>query len=381
VASGPWEQHNPVRILFGSGRLEDLPRLVQGAPVLVVTTRGATARGLTDRVSALLGSPLIHDEVESNPSLDSVERAIGTWVDAGIRQLVAVGGGSAMDVAKVLSLGLADRSVIVPGLIEPDHPWASVRPLPLVTIPTTAGTGAEVTPFATVWDSRERKKHSVGGQHLHPTAAIVDPELTVSLPWAETLSTGLDAYSQCFEAVCSRDASPISTLFAERGIHLVPDALRALRHSPTSLDARTAMAEAALLSGLAISQTKTGLAHSMSYPITAHLGVPHGLACALSLPGVLAYNSELDDGRMAGLSERLGLASADSLAPTVVQLFRDVGAPETLRSLVGNMDAVRALADEMLTPGRADANFIPVDAATIGRVLEHTADWLGSEGP
>jgi alcohol dehydrogenase len=116
----------------------------------------------------------------------------------------------------------------------------------------------------------------------------------------------------------------------------------------------------------------------MSYPVTAHLGVPHGLACALFLPGVLAFNAEADDGRLAGLAGRLGVGGASDLALVLIDLYRDLGVTEALGARIPDLGAVRALAGEMVTPGRADANMRPVDGAAIGRVLDHTAAWLGN---
>ena len=158
-----------------------------------------------------------------------------------------------------------------------------------------------------------------------PTAAVIDPELTTSLPWEVTLSTGLDAYSQCFEAIVNRNRTPLTSAIAEHGLALIPDALRTLRQDPESLPARSAMSVAALCSGLAISVTRTGLAHSMSYPITAHLGVPHGLACGICLPAVLRFNAERDDGSVADLAKRLNLIGPAAVVDSVMRAVRRPG--------------------------------------------------------
>ena len=370
-----WEYSNPVRILFGAGRLGELATLV-GGRVLVVTTQGATRRGLTRRVTDQLQASGVHDGVRPNPTLADVDRAIAEWRGKPIDAIVALGGGSAIDVGKVLSLALVAPDFALRRLLMADHPWDATEPLPLVAVPTTAGTGSEVTPFATLWDGEARKKLSVTTPRLHPSFALIDPELALTLPWDATLATGLDAYSQCFEAICNRNATPITTTLAELGIRLVPDALRALRSDPTSTQARSEMAEAALMSGLAISHTRTGLAHSISYPVTAHFGVPHGLACALALPAVLAFNIETDDGRLASVAADVGLDGPTALVPDLLELYDHLGVADALRPHLPDVGSLASLASEMLTPGRADNNIRPADIQDVMRILDATERWL-----
>ncbi len=371
-----WTSFNPVRLIVGAGRVDELPTIVSGR-TLIVTTRGATQRGLSTRVADGIGRDvLIHDAVRSNPTISDIDHAIDLFRDEQIDWIVGLGGGSAIDVAKVLSLGLAAPDLTIRDWLVSSKPWDAASPLPMVAIPTTAGTGSEVTPFATVWDGNAKRKHSVGTPILHPSVALVDPELTLSLPWNVTLSTGLDAYSQCFEAICNRYATPITTAIAERGLIAVPDALRILRDDPSSLAARTAMAVAALSSGLAISVTRTGLAHSISYPITAHLGVPHGLACGLALPGVLSFNAATDDGRLARVASLVGLTDAEAVAPFVLALYRDLEVPALLRSWIPDPAELLRFAPEMLTPGRSDNNVRPATASDLQHILNGTATWL-----
>ena len=378
MAAAAWDFQNPVSIRFGAGRLEEL-RGVVDRRALIVTTPGTTQRGLTGRVASMLNDVAIHDGVRANPTLADVDSALRSWRGEGIEAVVGIGGGSAIDVAKILSLALTVSDLTVDRWLTADPPGASAQPLPLVAIPTTAGTGSEVTPFATVWDDVTRRKHSVGSANLHPRVAIIDPELAVTLPWEVTIASGLDAYSQCFEAICNRNATPITTSFAERGLGLVPGALRELRRDPASPGSRAAMAEAALLSGLAISNTRTGLAHSISYPITGHLGIPHGLACALALPGVLAFNAETDDGRLARVAASTGLGSADRIVPEVLRLYDALGVRDLLRSKLGDISALRRLAPEMLTPGRADNNIRRASRGDVEKIVENIEDWLAGE--
>jgi alcohol dehydrogenase len=343
-------------VIFGPGKLDELRELVTGQ-ALIVTSAGHTRRGLTQRVRGLVGGdPLVYDRVESNPTLDQLEAAAEQLRGGAVDTIIGLGGGSAMDSAKVLRLALARGADF--DLRAAFLPDAAPDPLPtrLLTVPTTAGTGSEVTPTATVWDRATATKHSVGGRGLFADVAIVDPELTHGLPWLETLSTGLDAYSQCHEAIWNRNAVPATTELAERGIGLVPPALRALSRDLADGSARTAMAEAALLSGLAISHTRTGLAHSMSYPITAHRGVPHGLACGAVLPAVLAFTLGADDDR--------------------VRAVRDLFDYLDVRGAIGPLSGLGSLADQMITPGRADNSPRPVAPADVRDILAATEAWL-----
>ncbi len=379
-----WDYRNPVNVVFGAGRLDELGEYARGRS-LVVTSGGMTGRGVAARVAGLLereGS-LLYDRVQSNPTLAQVDDAILTLRNERIDSIVAVGGGSSLDVGKVLSLALIAPDFALDRLVATEHPWTATQPLPLIAVPTTAGTGSEVTPTATLWDGEARRKLSATTPRLFPTVALIDPELALSLTWEATLGPGLDAYSQCFEAICNRNATPVTTAFAQRGLGLVPGALRRLRTDPTSIDARTEMAEAALLSGLAISQTRTALAHSMSYPITAHLGLAHGLACALALPGVLAFNLETDDGRLADVATQAGLEGSDMLVPTLLDLYAELGVADAIRPHVRDIDALQPFVPEMLTAGRADNNIRPAGNADVARILATTEGWFptGPDAP
>ena len=285
---------------------------------------------------------------------------------------MAVGGGSAIDTAKVLSLALGGAGADTRALVNGADARADVEPVPLVAVPTTAGTGSEVTPFATVWDDTEARKLSVAGERVFPRIALVDPTLAASLDWGDTLGPGLDAFAQCFEAIWNTNATPVTTALAERGLTLVPRALRDLHGDAGSMSARERMAEAALLSGLAISQTRTALAHSMSYPLTARLGLPHGLACALVLPAVLEYNLPGDDGRLAAVARAAGLGEAGDLLPWVTALYRELDVGESIRRYVPALGALDELAPEMLLPERADNNLRAVGADAVRGILRRT---------
>jgi alcohol dehydrogenase len=375
-----WTFRNPTRVVFGRGAVRDVADAASGRTLLICSP-GATERGLTGRVATLIGAHrvLVHDRVESDPSVRSIDASIDQLRGEQVETIVAVGGGSAIDTGKVVSLALATGGARVSELVELDDRYAGTTPVPLVAVPTTAGTGSEVTPFATVWDTVERRKLSVGTPGLFPAVALVDPDLTASLGWEETLGPGLDAYVQCLEAIWNRNATTVTTALAAHGLALVPDALRELKADPVSLAAREDMAEAALLSGLAISQTRTALAHSMSYPISAHVGMPHGLACALVMPAVLEFNVEQDDGRLAGVARSAGLGRADALVASVTALYRDLAVADAVRRYLPDPGVLETLAPEMLLSGRADNNLRAADEDAVRVILRRTLELVAAE--
>ena len=287
-----WAHHNPVRIVGGT--LDDLSRhLPNCRHVLLVTSLGFTRRGVTAKVRSLFADRqvTIYDKVRPNPDLDALDSATAAYGSLKIDGVVGLGGGSALDAAKVLAVTLHDPlPKPLDHVLRQGKPHAWAGRLPLAAVPTTAGTGAEVTPFATVWDHLARNKYSLAGPQVYPDVALLDAALTLSLPPAETLYPGLDATSHALESLWNRNRTPVSSALAMRALALIVEALPGVLEKPEDLGLRRRMQEASVLAGLAISQTRTALAHAISYPLTTHFGVTHGLACSFTLPALLRLN-------------------------------------------------------------------------------------------
>jgi len=368
-----WSYHNPVDIHFGAGRLAELPKLVLNRRALLVTTPGFSRRGIAAQIAELLAFPVVFDQVQPNPDIEQIERAGQELRGQRVDVLIGLGGGSAIDTAKALSVVLASDT---PGMLRAHlhggAPLTPAAPLPLIAIPTTAGTGSEVTPFATIWDHQRERKHSLARPDLYPHVALLDPALTISLPADVTIATGLDALAQGFEAIWNRNATPITTLYALRAIALAFETLPRVADDLGNLDLRARMLEASLLAGLAIAKTRTALAHSMSYPITARYGVPHGLACGFTLPAILEFNAAEDDGRLAGIAAYLGLASVQVLREVLRRLLEALGAHQALREYIPNRAALLELAPRMLTPGRSDNNLRAATVEDVRQILNAT---------
>lgn len=292
-----WSVHNPVAVHFGCGTLDArLSELVGDRRALLLLYPEAIGGPLQERLTTLLGDRLagVMAAPAANPDLESLESLhIALWSsDHGASCLVAVGGGSTIDTAKGLALGTPGTpaggfSALRAHLREGRAFEPSAR-LALIAVPTTAGTGSEVTPWATLWDRSSAKgvKRSLHRADTWPEAALIDPALTLSCPHALTLASGLDALSHALEAIWNRGANPYSDALAVQAARGVLTTLPALLAAPHSLPLREAMSQAALLAGLAFAQTRTALAHALSYDVTLLRGTPHGLACSFSLPEV-----------------------------------------------------------------------------------------------
>lgn len=371
-----WSFHNPVRIRFGRSVRAKLTKELAGSRCLIVTTQRGHRQLMEDGCLGEFARREEHvwvDSVTENPGLHQLQSELNRLADQPFDAIVAFGGGSAMDAAKVLAVGLSERcrDTALKELLQKPALHAQAIPKPLYALPTTSGTGSEVTPFATVWDHEKRKKHSLAGPAVFPHAAYVDPALTDALPQGPTLSTGLDAINQAAESTWNNNATPVTLSLATRALELGFAALPALADGTAGEPERDHMAEASLLAGLAISQTRTALCHSISYPITAHFGVPHGLACAFTMPAVLRHNLTADDGRFVQLAQALCGADAghEELIAKLDGLCGVLSVPERVREYIPSFDALEQLADSMYTPGRADNSLAPAERMIVKDLL------------
>ncbi len=321
--------HNPVDVLFGAGMLDRLHDVVGGRKAVVVTFPEAEALGLTARLRKQLGKSLLGvvADVEPNPDVAHLAHLYARFRDeyAACQVIVAVGGGSALDTAKVMMVTPpgGDFDALVK-LLARGETFTPVDAKALIAIPTTAGTGSEVTPWATVWDRSVSRKYSLHLRETWPQTAIVDPQLTTTLPRAVTIQSGLDALSHALESIWNVNANPISDTHAVAAASRMMSTLPQLAQDPGNIDLRSAASLAALQAGLAFSNTKTALAHSISYEMTLRYGLPHGIACSFTLPLVL----ERAMGRSVERDDVLAAVFPCAL----------VDAPEYLRSFLEGLD-------------------------------------------
>jgi alcohol dehydrogenase len=372
--NGSWQFYNPVRIYFDT--LSKLKEIVSADSVLLVTTPGSSRRGVSEKVINFLSGieVEVYDRVTPNPSFQQLEAARNELPCSENMTVIGLGGGSAMDSAKAFSLlsHPQGKSFKLGDHLKTQTSLPAFQPLDLITIPTTSGTGGEVTPFATVWDEVAKKKYSLAGENLFAGTALLDPELTKTLPPEVTVSGGLDALSQCLESIWNKNATPITAGWAQEGIRLVLEFLPVALNKPNDLSVRSNLMHASLLSGLAISQTRTALAHSISYPLTARFGLPHGLACGFTLPEILRFNADAaprSSHPFVLLPDRLGFAGHRQFADELefwlgkiqINSWLDKYLPESVR--------LEDLSGEMYTPQRAGNNIRGVSEADIKRII------------
>ena len=345
------------------GRLGDVLDGLGARSVFLVADAGAYRLSGAEAVAAdaLRGRDVARfDDFAANPRLDDAEKGLALFRRSPCDALLAVGGGSAIDMAKTIG-ALAANSGRADALATGQEPLRRAGP-PLVAVPTTAGTGAEATHFAVVYVGG--KKYSLAHPGLLPHTALVDPDLTAALPAPLTASTGLDALCQAIESLWSVNADAVSLADARQALSLAWVHLRTACLAPTPA-ARLGMSRAAHLAGRAINRSKTTAPHALSYTLTSSYGVPHGLAVALTLGSVLEYNAGVRGGdaadprgaewtryRLREISAALGAEDAAGARRTFTLLLESldcptrlsqvgVGTPEQLAQLAGSVNAER----------------------------------------
>ena len=369
-----WQFYNPVKIFAGRGSRAQLANQLKGKTLLIVTTK----RGRTQFSDDLILSEVIKtnrvtwvDSVKENPGLTDLQADINHLKNSRFEAIVAFGGGSAMDAAKALRMGLAIKGkYTLAELLENPILHKSAKQVPLYALSTTAGTGSEVTPFATVWNHETKKKLSLADDSVFPSVAIVDAELTDIAPINVTISTGLDAINQAAESIWNKNANGITLALATRALKLGLAALPLLAEGKGGKAERAQMSEASLLAGLAISHTRTALCHSISYPLTAHFDVPHGLACAFTMPEVCKLNLSTDDGRFIELAQALtGKAEPKLLYDVFSELNRKLHVAKQVRAYITELDDLLALQSEMHNPSRAVNNLAVLEEGSLEEIL------------
>ncbi len=375
-----WTHYNPVRVLFQPGVLKRIADHVDSPRVALVTTPGFRRRGAVDSIANALGSRLVAviDDVKPNPDVDDLQAQSTRLRSERPDTLIALGGGSTIDTAKALARLLTQaEGTSLMTLLREGVAATTAPALPVVAIPTTAGTGAEVTPFGTVWDHAGKMKYSITGEDLYPKLAILDPELTLEMPAEITVASGLDAISHALESAWNRNATPVTLGLVTKSLRLSMQSLAAANENPGDIAARAAMMQASMLAGLAISQTRTALAHSISYPLTANFKLPHGLACSFTLPALLAFNAVSDDGRLTDLALGVGYADTDNFARALSGLFEQLGVGGYLARYLPDRTSIMSLAKQMFAPGRAENNLRQASEDQVGALVTESLDALG----
>ncbi len=361
-----FEFHNPTKVVFGPGLVADLQAelsQIGARRYLLVSDRGLEALGLPARVAASLedaGVEVVGTflDVPENSEVGSVRACADTALSARADGLVALGGGSVIDTAKCADILLSEGGDLVD-----DHSGAGTltRPLkPLVAIPTTAGTGSEVTQAAVILDAANSVKLSFSDTFLLPTLAVLDPELTVSLPPSLTASTAMDALTHAVESYVSPQWSPVSEALAAGAVRLIFTNLEAAVADGSDLETRGALLVAAAMAGIAFSHAMVGCVHGMAHAVGGLYHVPHGAANAILLPHGLAYNRGEIEERLGGLTPFVGGLSPDQERPAAAD--RVIAA---IGNLTARLNAMGALATRLRDVGVPEEGLAAVAEATV----------------
>ena len=360
--------NQPTRILFGVNivkQLADLASELGGRRVFLVADPGLHQAGIIKQTTAMLKKAEIpytlYDKVTPEPGLKLADQGVKLAQKNKTDCVVGLGGGSALDIAKAVSILLTNggKAEDYLGLGKIKRPG-----VPKIMIPTTAGTGAEVTFTAVFINEKTKSKGGMNGDPLYPDAAILDPALTLSLPPHVTAATGIDAFTHALEAYVSTGAHAISDIYALEAIGLISNNLGAAYANGSNLEARSAMLLGSLLGGKALATAGVGLVHAMAYPLGGMFNTAHGLANAVLLPYVVEYNIIGNPEKFSTVaqvmgyeSEGLPLREAAQLAVEAIhQLNADVGIPSSLADLNIPADKIPEMAEIALTVTRPVEN-------------------------
>lgn len=288
---------NPVSLSFGSLVRRKILEECIGKSVLIICSSTAHERYTRDpelRDLFCLEGVIFEHGFDNNPSLTDIIEISNRYRESSLDLIIGLGGGSAMDVAKIVSVSIPSikRDIHVNDLLKDPTLFSHFKEIDCIQVPTTAGTGSEVTPFATVWDYESRQKKSLSHPMMYAKKAFIDPDFLSRIPLEVAISTGLDALNQAFESIWNLNANIFTRPLSRRAAVFALKGLPIINEISDDPELRDQLMLASLFAGLAISQTRTSICHSISYPLTLRYGIEHGMACTFSILEVFKYNSE-----------------------------------------------------------------------------------------
>jgi alcohol dehydrogenase len=371
----------PTKIITGLGCLSQLPSLIRalGQRALLVSGRSALHRsGLLqrtlDQLQAAGVQTVLYDAVPQEPTLDVVQSALDTAREEQADVIIGMGGGSAIDVGKAAA-ALCNKALPI---IEYHRGRPVTEPgLPFVSVPTTAGTGSEVTNNAVLTDTEHAVKQSIRGPYLFAVAAVVDPESTISLPLEITASSGADALCQAIESFAAVDAQPATDALAGQAIQRIGRSLVRAYEQGSDISARADMLYGSLMAGMAMTNTRLGGAHALAHPLGSRYHIAHGVICGLLLPYVMDYSLEYAPQKYAVVAELLG-ADTQGLSPdraareaviAVRKMLERIGIPDRLRLFGVGEEDLTAIAAESAESANAKNNSRPLQAPDLEAIL------------
>lgn len=360
-------------LITGPGSIAEVgeqAKKLEATKVIIVTDKIIRETGLLSKVTEPLAAAGLEadiiDDVVPEPPFENLEQLAAQIEGKGYNLLVGVGGGSTLDITKVLSIMLTNKEDVrdFVGIDKVKNPGIST-----ILVPTTAGTGSEVTYNAIFTDTRDKVKKGIVSPYLLPSVAIVDAELTLTVPPAVTAATGMDALVHAVESYTAIRAGELTDGIALQAIKLISRSIRKAVYNGKDLKAREDMAMGSLLAGISLGNAGVGAVHALAYPLGGKFKVPHGVANSLLLPYVMKYNVVADLEKFAEVAEALGenieglslREAADRAVTALAQLSQDVGIPSSLKEVGVIASDIPALAEE---------------ASKVDRLLNNNPRWL-----
>jgi len=358
----------PQDIIFGAGSLSRLPELLKknkAEKALLISDRGLEKLGVVEKVAGVIeGSGMKCEtflDVEANPSCETVDKAVEQYKECGAACVVALGGGSPMDVAKAVGV-LNNFGGKITDYEGPHKVPGKI--VPIIAIPTTAGTGSETTPFIVITDRSRNYKLTVFSYETIPAYALLDPELINSLPPHIAAATGVDALVHGIESYLSKWASPFSDSMGEKAMELIGKNIRAFVADRSNTEAAGAMLTGSMFGGIAFGWARLGNAHAMAHPLGGYFNVPHGVANAVLLPTVLEYNAIADNGRYEKIYNYIKAGSEtcscgflpEMLVEEVRRMNKSLGIPEKLSDVGVKADKIHDMSVDAMKSGNVLVN-------------------------
>ncbi len=357
----------PQNIIVGRGSLAKLPEVAEksgGKKAFIISGPHLNKMGIVQScVDALKAKGIessVFTETEGNPSVETVDKASAAYKESGADFIVALGGGSPMDVAK--AVGVVARY----GGSITEYEGADKVPgdiIPLIAVPTTAGTGSEVTAFSVITDHSRNYKLTVFSYKLIPSYAILDAELLTTAPASVAAACGIDAMVHALEAYISTAASPFSDAMAEKALELIGANIRCYAANRGDIEAAENMLVGSLFAGIAFSWARLGDVHAMSHPVSAYFNVPHGVANAILLPTIVEYNMLADKRKYLNIYNYIAELpaapeefTADMLVDELLNLNEALGIPAGLEEAGVTKDKFDAMADDAMKSGNIAVN-------------------------
>lgn len=338
------------KIKFGRDKIKEIPEILKSKnkkKVMLVIDEGINKAGILDKITLYLDGEIeycIFDQVKPDPTLKIISRGLEFALNEKVDSLLAVGGGSPIDTAKAIRSAFESENL---------KKYSEAEKLFLITVPTTSGSGSEVTKTIVVTDAVKKLKFAATSEELAPDLTIVDPELTRTLPSYLTAVGGIDALSHCIESYVSQDAVLPFEMIATKGIEMIKDNLRPAVGNPNNMEAREGMSLASLFGGIAFTNCGLGLVHAIAHPLGGKYKIPHGLANAILLPEVMRFNLISNPRKFATIARLMGVNTAAMTemeaarysAAEIEKLTADISLPNNLKDFgVKDLDLIAELA-------------------------------------